>query len=142
MGSCPKAWQASFRGVKGTCIILKPPFRTTYGFGMHFLDAGEHERHQCFTTLTLFHSMINDTSPSFEYQVSGNTYSVPYWLADGFYPNWPVFMKSILIHKDQLRNILPCYKNLAGKTLRGDLASSRLDSPLSRTLHGACPERS
>ncbi|XP_024380546.1 uncharacterized protein [Physcomitrium patens] len=43
----------------------------------------------------LLHSIITGKMPSVNYVVNGSPYSMPYWLADGIYPNWPIFMKSI-----------------------------------------------
>ncbi|KAL2621865.1 hypothetical protein R1flu_002070 [Riccia fluitans] len=44
---------------------------------------------------TLLHSFFNGSMPSIQYEVNNNSYNLPYWLVDGIYPNWPVFMKTI-----------------------------------------------
>ena len=43
----------------------------------------------------LFHKAMNGTSPEIKYTVNGNDYVGGYWLADGIYPSYQFFVKSI-----------------------------------------------
>jgi hypothetical protein len=43
----------------------------------------------------LLHVFLDGSMPEIRYEVNGNSYTTPYWLVDGIYPNWPVFMKPI-----------------------------------------------
>ncbi|KAG2998480.1 hypothetical protein PC128_g25901 [Phytophthora cactorum] len=41
----------------------------------------------------LFDDMLQGRAPRIEFTLSGNKYYTPYLLADGMYPDWPVFVK-------------------------------------------------
>ena len=43
----------------------------------------------------LLHAIANNTIPKARFIVNGNVYNQPYFLADGIYPNWTIFVKSI-----------------------------------------------
>ena len=43
----------------------------------------------------LMHNLVFGTAHSVDYIVNKNVYSLPYWMADGIYPRWPVFVKAI-----------------------------------------------
>eukprot|EP00644_Phytophthora_capsici_P002357 jgi/Phyca11/105696/e_gw1.11.839.1 len=43
----------------------------------------------------IFDSMLRGDSLEVLYSINGNTYDMPYFLADGIYPEWCVFVKSI-----------------------------------------------
>jgi hypothetical protein len=46
--------------------------------------------------------MLNDL-PQFAFQVNGTRYNLVYFLADGIYPEWPVFVKSISVESGSTR---------------------------------------
>jgi hypothetical protein len=43
----------------------------------------------------LFIGQLRGEAPKAEYSINGRQYNLPYYLADGIYPRWPVFVKSI-----------------------------------------------
>jgi hypothetical protein len=43
----------------------------------------------------LFIEQLRGEAPKVEYSINGRQYNLPYYLADGIYPEWPVFVKSI-----------------------------------------------
>jgi hypothetical protein len=43
----------------------------------------------------LFIEQLRGEAPKVEYPINGRQYNLPYYLADGIYPEWPVFVKSI-----------------------------------------------
>ncbi|XP_047948785.1 uncharacterized protein LOC125194570 [Salvia hispanica] len=43
----------------------------------------------------LFNERINGLGPSIEFTANGNVHNMGYYLADGIYPQWPVFLKTI-----------------------------------------------
>ena len=43
----------------------------------------------------LFQSLTSGTAPQVEYMVNGNKYTMGYYLADGIYPEWAVFVNTV-----------------------------------------------
>jgi hypothetical protein len=43
----------------------------------------------------LFIEQLRGEAPKVEYSINGRQYNLPYYLVDGIYPEWPVFVKSI-----------------------------------------------
>jgi hypothetical protein len=43
----------------------------------------------------LFVEQLRGEAPKVQYSINGREYNIGYYLADGIYPKWPVFMKSI-----------------------------------------------
>ena len=94
--NCPKAWHGSYRGVKGTSIVLEAAVSRDLWFWHAFFGMpGSMNDINVLQRSPLLHSLISGTMPQIHYTVNGNLYDKPYWLADGIYPNWPVFVKTI-----------------------------------------------
>ncbi|XP_048491558.1 uncharacterized protein LOC104882934 [Beta vulgaris subsp. vulgaris] len=43
----------------------------------------------------IFDELLEGRGPDIQYTVNGSMYNIGYYLADGIYPEWPVFVKSI-----------------------------------------------
>jgi hypothetical protein len=48
----------------------------------------------------LFIEQLRGEAPKVEYSINGRQYNLHYYLADGIYPKWPVFVRSI--HEPQI----------------------------------------
>jgi hypothetical protein len=113
--NCPIAWQGAFKG-KEKCptIILEASCTQDlriwhFFFGMPGSNNDLNVLDRCrklskqFNILServlfrspLFQKTINGTAPSISYTINGNEYENGYYLADGIYPDWSVFMKTI-----------------------------------------------
>ncbi|GAA0141625.1 hypothetical protein LIER_42668 [Lithospermum erythrorhizon] len=69
--NCPKAWQGQFTsGHKGTTTFI--------------LEA-----------VTRFDDIESGKAPYVDFTVNGRVYNLAYYLADGIYPKWPVFVQSL-----------------------------------------------
>ncbi|CEO99784.1 DDE Tnp4 domain-containing protein [Plasmodiophora brassicae] len=94
--NCPKAWQGQFRGAKGTSMILEAVAgHDLWIWHMFFGPPGTLNDINVLHRSPFLSALIDGSFPSVEYRVNGHTYTVPYWLADGIYPDWQIFVKSI-----------------------------------------------
>ena len=67
--------------------------------------AGSNDDINVLNQSTLFIEELKGQAPQVHYAVNGNQYSAGYYLADGIYPEWAVFVKSIslpITEKDKI----------------------------------------
>jgi Plant transposon protein len=94
--NCPKAWHGQHTGKKGTSIVLEAA--CTYDLWIwhaFFGLPGSLNDINVLQRSTLMHDLVNGTFPKYNFLVGEKEFSTPYWLADGIYPNWSVFVKTI-----------------------------------------------
>jgi hypothetical protein len=94
--NCPKAWHGQHTGKKGTSIVLEAAcsydlwiWHAFFGLPGSLNDINVLQRS------TLLHDLLHGTFPKYKFFVGDKEFSTPYWLADGIYPNWAVFVKTI-----------------------------------------------
>ncbi|KAK1694725.1 hypothetical protein QYE76_011422 [Lolium multiflorum] len=76
--------------------------------------------------------LMQGKAPRVSYEVNGNEYDKPYYLADGIYPDWATLVKTVRNPNSEKT------KRLAGKMWSADLVCSKLGGQLSvtRQEHG------
>jgi hypothetical protein len=66
-----------------------------YGFGMPFGVAGANNDITVVNQSPLFTERLQGCDPQVQYYINGRQYNMGYYLTDGIYPQWAVFVKSI-----------------------------------------------
>ncbi len=99
--NCPKAWQGQFQGKEGKCtMILEAAASYNLRFWHVFFGLpGSLNDINVIDRSPLAASIFGDQIPNVDYSINGNTRKAGYWLVDGIYPPWSVFVTTI--HKPQ-----------------------------------------
>jgi hypothetical protein len=104
---CPLAWRGQFtRGDYGVPTIVLEAVATQDLRIWHafFGVAGSNNDLNVLNQSPLFYALKGE-APQVQFSVNGNEYRTGYYLADGIYPEWAAFMKSITLpqtDKDKL----------------------------------------
>ncbi|GJR82313.1 ALP1-like protein isoform X1 [Tanacetum coccineum] len=65
-----------------------------------FWGTGANNDLNVFYGSPLFDDLLADKAPEAPFQVNGKTYEKGYYLADGIYPQWAMFVKAFTIARD------------------------------------------
>jgi hypothetical protein len=95
--NCPTGWKGQYSGhVDGPTMILEAVaskdlwiWHSFFGLPGSLNDINVLQRSPLFQRLT------SGTAPELEFMVNGNKYTMGYYLADGIYPSWATFVKTI-----------------------------------------------
>ena len=96
--NCPVGWQGQFtRGDIGHPTIILEAVASYDRWIWHafFGVAGSNNDINVLNQSPLFIDTIRGQTPTVNFTVNGNNYNTGYYLADGIYPSWPVFMKGV-----------------------------------------------
>jgi hypothetical protein len=95
---CPYGWKGMYtRGDHGVPTIILEAVASHDRWIWHafFGVPGSNNDINVLNQSHLFIDQLRGEAPKVEYSINGRQYNLPYYLADGIYPQWPVFVKSI-----------------------------------------------
>lgn len=95
--NCPKAWQGMYCGhVKEPTIILEAvASKDLWIWHAYFGLPGSNNDINVLQRSPLFEKLAIGEAPKVNYTINGHEYTMGYYLADGIYPNWATFVKTI-----------------------------------------------
>jgi hypothetical protein len=103
--NCPTAWQGNFIGhIHEPTIILEAV--TSYDLWIwhaFFELPGSHNDINVSERFFVFIELAKGLAPLVNYSINDNNYTMGYYLADGIYPPWSAFVKTILSPQGQKR---------------------------------------
>ncbi|XP_042006264.1 protein ALP1-like [Salvia splendens] len=97
--NCPTAWRGQFTsGYKGshpTMVLEAVADHRLWIWHAYFGVAGSNNDINVLNSSTLFTDQCNGNGPAIEFTANRRQYHMGYYLADGIYPRWPVFVKTV-----------------------------------------------
>ena len=95
--NCPTAWKGMFigRGKHPSMILEAVASHDLWIWHAYFGLPGSCNDINVLRRSPIFSAYIRGESPPVHFTVNGRTYDMGYYLADGIYPDWPAFVKSV-----------------------------------------------
>lgn len=95
--NCPSAWKGMFtgRGKHPSMILEAVASHDLWIWHAYFGMPGSNNDINVLQRSPVFSSYLRGQSAPVNFLVNGRTYDMGYYLADGIYPTWPAFVKSI-----------------------------------------------
>ena len=95
--NCPTAWQGMYSGhVREPTIILEAiASKDLWIWHSFFGLPGSLNDINILDRSHLFEDLAEGRGPELKYTINENEYNMGYYLADGIYPSWPTFVKTI-----------------------------------------------
>ncbi|XP_063939717.1 uncharacterized protein LOC135148430 [Daucus carota subsp. sativus] len=111
--NCPKAWKGMFMsGHKGVPTLLLEAVASSDLWIWHafFGVAGSNNDINVLDRSPLFDEVLEGRAPEISYTLNGNNYNFGYYLADGIYPEWATFDKTIPRPQGEKRKLFSKYQ--------------------------------
>ncbi|XP_050111874.1 uncharacterized protein LOC126590462 [Malus sylvestris] len=95
--NCPTGWAGQFKGRhnKPTIVLEAVASYNTWIWHAFFGSPESNNDINVLWSSPLFDEVVNGWAPEFRYKVNGNRYELGYYLSDGIYPSWSIFVKSV-----------------------------------------------
>ncbi|XP_062027734.1 uncharacterized protein LOC133743714 [Rosa rugosa] len=95
--NCPTAWAGAYSGRKGypTIILEAVASYDTYIWHAFFGVPGSCNDLNVLGQSPVFNDLTAGVAPRFKYKVNQKDFDMGYYLADGIYPKWHTFVKTI-----------------------------------------------
>ncbi|KAI5351229.1 hypothetical protein L3X38_004120 [Prunus dulcis] len=110
--NCPTAWQGDYGNRKGQkSIILKAVAGfDTWVWHAFFGVAGSQNDLNVLGQSPVFNDVLRGEAPNITYEINNTIYQTGYYLADGIYPRWTTFVKTITHPRSHKENFFARYQ--------------------------------
>ncbi|XP_044964617.1 uncharacterized protein LOC123425009 [Hordeum vulgare subsp. vulgare] len=115
---CPLAWRGQFtRGDYGvpTMVLEAVASQDLHIWHAFFGIAGSNNDLNVLNQSPLFFDALKGEAPQVQFLVNGNEHSTGYYLADGIYPEWAAFMKTIPLPQTEKHKLFAKFQEGARK---------------------------
>ncbi|KAK2421786.1 hypothetical protein QL285_032376 [Trifolium repens] len=116
--NCPVAWKGQFcRGDHGKPTIMLEAVASQNLWIWHafFGVAGSNNDINVLNQSNVFNDILEGQTPTVQYIVNSHPYNMGYYLADGIYPEWATFVKTIPMPLGEKRKLFAQHQESARK---------------------------
>ncbi|XP_057432130.1 uncharacterized protein LOC130724877 [Lotus japonicus] len=116
--NCPTAWKGQYcRGDHGkpTIILEAVASQDLWIWHAFFGVAGSNNDINVLNQSDVFNEVLQGKAPEVQFTLNGTTYNMGYYLADGIYPEWATFVKTISMPQGEKRKLFAQHQEGARK---------------------------